>query len=298
MSKSVSEEKSYRQIENIQQLIQQSLSLSRSIDCEKNPDEKEVKEMTSENREWLRNAIESYSLDMCDVLKPKWQYIKCEIYSDAEIDENLDENMENICELCENIDFANVFFCIGGLNDIIKLIAFTTHWKRCQLLAFCLNFLKICLYNNELCQKKAKNSIILDILFAKLTNFNIYENESKIFFKCLDTLSAYMSGSVDNFLQIFEHPLIIPFLENTISYILFDLKDIGFKNNIIRFYIQILHLETIQFMEFLHQRDFILKLVILINHLIRDDTFDDFNFYFKCLHSVISQYSFTLLLFF
>lgn len=253
-----------RPIKNIQDLAKQTLSLM------DNKTEGPVKEMPNEDKEWLKEALETYSLDMSQVLIPKWEYIKEKLYmtKSEDFDDETYEEMELIMELCEDINFGDVFFCIGGLNDLIRLITVTSTYDRIQSLKFCLNFLKICLHNNSLCQTKARErSRLAEILLTKLSNENLYNEVPVIFYAYLDVFSSYMSGSSENWEDLKSHPL-LKTLFDTCAKILFVKKDHGPKNNVIRFYMQILFLEMNEFAEILYREGYISNMIAMIDEMV------------------------------
>lgn len=112
MSNNKDKEQQHPRVDSLQALLKFAIQQTKSEDA---PNESAFEKMDPEKRQFLEEALKSYTVDIIQELQKAIHILQS---SDSSIDEKL-QSLEMIDELAGDIDLANNFLKIGGANIIV-----------------------------------------------------------------------------------------------------------------------------------------------------------------------------------
>uniref|UniRef100_A0A1B6ET86 Nucleotide exchange factor Fes1 domain-containing protein n=1 Tax=Cuerna arida TaxID=1464854 RepID=A0A1B6ET86_9HEMI len=188
------------QPKNLQELLRLSTMLQSSYNEGDSGSSSRPSTTISEDREdFLRNALANLSVDVISNLKEQLQILN-EITDGNQPITNLEryENtFERITDHVFNIDMANVFYQIGGMEVIVKLLRHPLgliRWRAASIISECCQ-------NNPYCKSRS----LSDDLFSLLMNMALNNPDSNCQFKAISAISAIVGDNAEGINQFKKH---------------------------------------------------------------------------------------------
>lgn len=161
-----------------------------------NTDISKIKAMSEEDKQWVRDMMEEYEVDIVKEMNESIKYIRELNQDDPDYEDKLLSELEVELDMIQGIENANIFARCGGIELMFELIKM----KNCKpkiLHAACLLFSE-CSKNNHFVQERALKSSpfeIFNLILENDVNDKISENEKiKLEKSLLNCLSSMVRG--------------------------------------------------------------------------------------------------------
>eukprot|EP01023_Acetabularia_acetabulum_P061132 TRINITY_DN7377_c0_g1_i1.p1 TRINITY_DN7377_c0_g1~~TRINITY_DN7377_c0_g1_i1.p1 ORF type:complete len:330 (+),score=63.41 TRINITY_DN7377_c0_g1_i1:79-990(+) len=134
----------------------------------------DLPQRTEQEQQWLRSALEDATQD--PVARMKENLV--DLQNPQTPTQQKQKNLEEISELVEQIDFANDFYKIGGLPEMLKILQ-SKEQQNLLLKEQAMEIIAVCIQNNHQLKQLFFQDGILPVLVDQLNEVQNVQNQQK-----------------------------------------------------------------------------------------------------------------------